>query len=244
MLLILVYLFQLLAVTAQTDPTGQVLQEEWDSTPSLVLSGEDGITEDIDLTASSLDESSFLAPPQGSSTELGKTAFNINLAGLLFFGPTFRFEFRVGSSSVIDAHLRWAYAGVLFQALVTDFWEEDGRVLPYSLGVGTGFKALLGNPSGRHRFYVGSVIEYNFGGSTSDYGKEERNHALVVGGDIGMRWRSETGFMFSLGFQPAVAFVFIDGYYYEENPDTWYDYGFSVRATPLLELSIGWEFGK
>jgi hypothetical protein len=242
--LILVYLFQLFHVTAQTDLSGQVLQEERNNNPSLMLSGTDGLSEGIDLTASPPDESLLPALPQESGTELGKTAFSINLGGILFFGPTFRFEFRVAPSVLVDAHLRWAFAGLLYQALVTDFWYEDAFVLPYSLGVGAGFKALMGNPNRRHRFYVGSVVEYNYGGSTNDYGREERNHAFVLGADLGMRWRSETGFMFSLGIQPAVAFVFIDGYYYEDNPDVWYDYGFSVRPAPILELSIGWEFGK
>lgn len=242
--LVLVYQAHVFPGIAQRDLSGPINYEGRNSNQSSMSSGTTGFTEGIDLTRSYTDGSSLFAIPQTDNTELGNTAFVINLGGLLFFGPTFRFEFRVGPSAVVDAHLRWAFAGVLYQALVTDFWYEDVTVLPYSLGVGTGFKFLLGNPDRPHRFYAGSIIEYNYGGSTSDFGKEERNHAVVIGGDLGMRWRSETGFMFSLGIQPAVAFVVKDGYFYEESPDVWHDYGFSVRPAPILELSIGWEFGK
>ncbi len=185
-----------------------------------------------------------ISAPSNNETGSGEVVFNP--LGFFQFGPMVDIGPRVGNSSFIDFHFRWAYAGLLYQVIESDGFEND--VDTNSYGVGIRFTHLLLKPGSPHCIYIGGAFEITRGGSEysySDYSSENftrewKGRTLVF--NMGYRWRFPSGFFMQLGGYAGFhdqyeAEITYENGYSKKNPE-------KTRVIAMLEFSIGTEFGK
>ncbi|MGD8276827.1 MAG: hypothetical protein PVH00_02320 [Gemmatimonadota bacterium] len=172
--------------------------------------------------------------PDQAPPAFGPTIY-LNPLGFLQFGPTLGVEAPAGSDGYLDLHVRMQGLGALMHAI----WDDTKA---RQLGVGGGYRAFLGSPESRNRWYAGGLGEFVW----SPYGKgnsEGRALGVVLAGQLGHRWRRESGIFFNLGL--------LAGSYTELSDESWNVNTPDQRSTEpnesggfgMLEFSIGFEFG-
>lgn len=163
---------------------------------------------------------------------ISPVALLINPLGILQFGPIVQMEFRTGSGFVLGPHIRFAGFGLLTH-IVNDYEETDLS----SMAVGFGFKGLIGPSSRPHKFFIGAMTEYGWGGGKDeDYWETEySNKYISLIANAGYRWRFQSGMFLNLGAFLGAAFIF-------EDKSNFVDYGNSVIPFAMIDLSFGWEF--
>lgn len=181
---------------------------------------------------------------------LPKSTTNLNLLGLLQFGPIIQKEYKLGESGLyLFPHLRIGYFGLLSHFVWTEF-EGDSQMDPINFGIGAGIRRLNFAGSRGNVWYGGGLLELSRGGSTYDMGSiyesQERGIHFNIVPNFGYRWRYPTGRFLNLGIYLGYAFKVsyqtrptANSYYSKQ----WIDasnQGFS-RPISFLELSFGWE---
>lgn len=120
-------------------------------------------------------------------------AFEVNLLGLLQFGPYARLHVEVAPGFYLSPHVRIGLLGALNYV----FWGGGG--------FGAGLSALWFLPSpGPNRLYAGAFTEAGV-----DF---EGDFVLVVGSNAGYRWRFPNGSYWSTGAIAGVSYDFWDEY--------------------------------
>jgi hypothetical protein len=172
----------------------------------------------------------------------------IDVLGVLFFGPQVSLDLQIGNFLAIGPDFTWHYAGFLYQGFMTEFFS-DGTTLGLSTyGYGGHMKFLIPAGSGRNRPYVGWGYEKFIGEETYDDGSLGMKYANyksnVLHFDLGYRRLTEGSFNFSIGLSLAVSKVAESSYYYESNPDDidYYEPG-ETMVFPLLQMALGWQIG-
>jgi hypothetical protein len=189
------------------------------------------------------------------SNEMGSGEFVFHPVGFFQFGPMVDLGPRIGTSTFLDAHIRWSYAGLLYQAIETDGFSSS-KVDPNSFGVGAKLIHFFKNPSSPHGMYIGGLFEYTWGG---DSGTEDEGHTYerdwsrkwkgyTVMFNMGYRWRFPSGFFMQLGGfagfhnqYKAETTREKNSYYSTEKKESDPE---GVRVIAMIEFSIGTEFGK
>lgn len=80
---------------------------------------------------------------------MSPNAIEVNLLGLLQFGPYVRYHINVGNDLFVSPHVRVGYIGLLYYVL--DWWTD--------LGVGASLLKYWPSGLGAGRFYAGGVLE-------------------------------------------------------------------------------------
>ena len=84
-----------------------------------------------------------------SEYDLSLMNLQVDVMGLVFFGPQVTLDFQFANMIAVGPYVRWHYAGVLYQAVVTD-WFSDGTttsLASYSFGAQAKFYIdLRANP--------------------------------------------------------------------------------------------------
>jgi len=172
---------------------------------------------------------------------LPRRTFSINPLGVLQFGPVFQSEFKVSQRGYFTSHVRIPYLGVLYHVLNANDDSDEVTVSPVALGLGASYKTMFPTPKGA--WYIGGILEYSFGSSTGNDGREWKsefsNIALASNGGFRWRWpnkKNAVGVGAYLGFYSALR----DEWWYVNNPGNKKD---ERSTTPflMLELSFGWE---
>jgi len=124
---------------------------------------------------------------------LAPLAVEVNLLGLLQFGPYARLHVQVAPDLYIAPHIRVGYIGALNYIL----WGAGG------IGAGASLLWLFPSP-GPNRLYAGPFIEAGI-----DY---ETDFVLVVGANFGYRWRFSNGSYWNTGAIAGISYDFYDEY--------------------------------
>jgi hypothetical protein len=122
---------------------------------------------------------------------LAPSAIEVNLLGLLQFGPYVRYHIQVAPNVFISPHIRVGYLGALNYVL----WGGGG--------IGAGASVLWFFPTpGPNRLYAGSFTEAGI--------DNETDFILVIGTNVGYRWRFPNGSYWNTGAIAGVSYDFWD----------------------------------
>ena len=126
---------------------------------------------------------------------LGDQALEVNVLGLVQFGPYARYHFQVADSMFLSPHIRVGYLGLLY--LVFDWWAE--------IGVGTSYLTFWPTGVGRNHFYAGPVVELQIL-------REDGNFLSGAGffGNFGHRWYLPSGQFMQVGLLAGVSYSVVD----------------------------------
>jgi len=131
--------------------------------------------------------------PAAEGEPLSPLALEVNLLGLLQFGPYVRLHVLIGPELCLSPHIRIGYAG----ALNYIFWEGGG--------IAAGVSLLKFLPAAAdNRFYIGGFTEAGI-----DY---EEDFVMVLGANFGHRWRLPSGSYWQAGIIAGASYDFEDEY--------------------------------
>jgi hypothetical protein len=131
--------------------------------------------------------------PGAGGEPLSRLAFEVNLLGLLQFGPYVRLHVQVGPELFLSPHVRVGYLGALNYV----FWGGGG--------ISAGVSLLKFLPAaGANRFYLGGFSEAGI-----DY---ESDFVVVLGANAGHRWRLPNGSYWTAGLIAGASYDFWDEY--------------------------------
>jgi hypothetical protein len=131
--------------------------------------------------------------PEAAGEPLSRFALEVNLLGLLQFGPYVRLHVQVGPELFLSPHVRVGYLGALNYV----FWGGGG--------ISAGVSLLKFLPAaGANRFYLGGFSEAGI-----DY---ESDFVVVLGANAGHRWRLPNGSYWTAGLIAGASYDFWDEY--------------------------------
>jgi hypothetical protein len=190
-----------------------------------------------------------IAAPAGRSNDMGSGEVVFHPLGFLQFGPMVDIGPRIGPSTFLDAHFRWSYAGLLYQVVETDGFENEAS--PNGFGVGLKLTHFVAGSGSSHGMYIGGLFEYTWGGSkytddeypTNSWARKWKGYDIMF--NIGYRWRFPSGFFMQAGAFAGFHNQYKAEWQYTDSSDkrTREDPE-GVRLIAMLEFSIGTEFGK
>ena len=181
--------------------------------------------------------------------ELALMNLQVDILGVLFFGPQISLDFQFDNMIAVGPYLRWNYAGVLYQGVVTDWFSDGSTASPASYGIGVQAKVLFPIGSGQHRPYAGFGYERFRGKDTYDSGDERGEHiweykSNIFHFDFGYRMLTDSGFNLSVGLSLGVSNETENIDYYELELAL-IDYNtLSARFIGMLQLGLGWQIGN
>lgn len=186
--------------------------------------------------------------PQSDEVRLAILNLQVDVLGVLFFGPQVSLDLQIGNFLAIGPDFTWHYAGFLYQGFMTEFFNDGTTLGLGTYGYGGHMKFLIPAGSGRNRPYVGWGYEKFIGEETYedwDLGTKYANYkSNVLHFDLGYKRLTEGSFNFSIGLSIAVSKVSESSYYYKSNPDVvdYYEPG-ETMVFPLLQMALGWQIG-
>lgn len=143
---------------------------------------------------------------------MSSQSLEINLLGLLQFGPYLRYHIGLGNEMFISPYIRVGYLGAIYYLLD---WSPE-------VGLGVCYLAYWPLGVGANRFYSGGLFEFNM----LDYDNPDVP-GIALAGNFGVRWRTSGSTSFwQTGLIAGVGYDF----YYEE-----------ATFFGMFELSWGWE---
>ena len=152
-----------------------------------------------------------VTPFDDGPAPLSDFTWEVNLLGLLQFGPYARLHFKVAEELTVSPHLRIGYLGLLY--LILDWWAE--------IGVGVSVLSYLPTEIGSNRLYYGGILELQVLG-------EDGSFLPGVGlmGNFGHRWYNRDGRRYlQVGLLAGVAYDLVEE---------------AVTAVAMAELGLGW----
>jgi len=184
-----------------------------------------------------------------SEFDLALMNLQVDFLGIIFFGPQVTLDFQFANMIAVGPYVRWHYAGVFYQGMVTD-WFSDGSsasLASYSLGVQA--KVLIPVGTGQHRPYFELGYEKSRGSDSYDPGGTYGEHIYeyesnVFHFNVGYRLLTESSFNLSaaLGIGISKETKNIDYYEFDEGG---VDYNaLETRVLPMVQLIMGWQLGK
>ncbi|MCK5168650.1 MAG: hypothetical protein KAQ75_02125 [Bacteroidales bacterium] len=208
------------------------------------------VNENVSLSKYSLslsDNNSF----NSFDTEYDLTLMNlqVDVMGLLFFGPQVSLDFQFANMIAVGPFFRWNYAGVIYQGIITDWYSDGSVVSPASYGIGVQAKILIPVGSGMHRPYVGFSYErfkgedsYDPGGTDGKHIWEYKSNVMLV--NLGYRMLTESSFNLSIGLSLGISQETENKDYYEFGDGT-VDYNLTyTRFIGMLQIGLGWQLGR
>ena len=186
---------------------------------------------------------------------MGKTGLYINPLGALQFGPIIGFEIGAGPNAVIDLHWRYSSIGLVYALILTEGFEHYMSMS--SMAVGGGFRYFFPLSNSNHRPYIGGMAEYSWGSTwgedsyekddydPDEYDAWEGSEAQIIAiFNGGMRWRFASSFFLNTGAMAGVAIDMKDEVTYINQPGSDPENYRDATFFGMLELALGWEFGR
>ena len=178
-----------------------------------------------------------------AKTPIGQTEFEINILGLLQFGPIFSYDLKIADDIMVGGHLRLQGIGVLYQLIASKAFEDFAA--PWSFALGFQMKYLFPNTLSNNRMFMGFFADFGLGWTSGDFDTSwewKGNHGnLVIALQYGYRWRYASGFYLNVGIMAGYCFLVWDNWYYLTTPN---QYEASTNPSVffgMLEFSLGWE---
>ena len=184
-----------------------------------------------------------LTLPNVVKTPIGQSEFEINILGLLQFGPIFSYDFNVAADIMVGTHLRLQGIGVLYQLIASKAFEDFAA--PWSFALGFQMKYLFPNTLSNNRMFMGFFADFGLGWTSGDFDTSwewKGNHAnLVIALQYGYRWRYPSGFYLNVGIMAGYSLVVWDQWYYLTTPNQYETSTTTNIFFGMLEFSLGWE---
>jgi len=174
----------------------------------------------------------------------------VDALGLVFFGPQVSLDFQFANLLAVGPYVRWHYAGVLYQAVVTDWFSESSVVDAGSFSYGAQFKFLIPTGSGQHRPFIGLTAEKSQGEEifvAEESSGDDRINTFeqnIFGFNVGYRYTSPSAFNLSVGLGIAISQDTENIGFYDSDEDNYDSYSLETRVLPMIQLKLGWELGK
>ena len=183
-----------------------------------------------------------------SDYDLKSMNLQIDVLGIVFFGPQLALDFQFANIIAIGPYMRWHYAGVLYQGVVTDWFSDQTTTSLASYSLGMQAKVLIPVGSGQHRPYVGFGFErsngsdsYDPGGTWGRYIYEYKSNVFTI--NLGYRLLTNSSFNLSAGIGIGVSQDIESIGYYEFGEDDTDHYNLETRILPMVQLALGWQLG-
>lgn len=213
------------------------------------ISASDGVLNNKDNS----EKTTLLLPEysMGSSNseyELPLMNFQLDVLGIVFFGPQVNLDFQFADLIAVGPSFRWSYAGVFAQAMNTDWWYEGRKTELNSYSFGIQAKVIIPIGAGRHRPYIGVGMERYRDGRINN-GEDERgdltfeskgNNYIL---SLGYRVIKESGFNYSIGIGIGIKNETELNTYYD-NGDAGATYDLDTKMLGMLNLTFGWPIGN
>ena len=187
--------------------------------------------------------------PSESNVRLKLINIQVDPLGFLFFGPQAGVDIQVANFFAIGPYVRWNYAGLLYQASITDWFTDNPYISPGSYGVGISAKIIPPTGSGKHRPYVDLGFErfkgeesWSTGGTLGDHIYQYKANIFHIG--AGYRLVTEGSFNLSVGIFMGIYKEIENIDYYEVESEIDHNSLSDPVAYPGLQLQLGWQLGK
>jgi hypothetical protein len=167
-----------------------------------------------------------------------KFAWMFNPLGFIQFGPSLSAEFAVSPNTFVGPHIRFVGLGLLSHVIS----DNEESVTNGSFGLL--FRQFLSDPSPR-RMYIGGTAEFGWGTSKGSVGYTDEwkgNVSLLAFmGNVGHRWRFESGFFVNVGAFAGFALEIKDEWWEIATPNMVFQSGNDLYIAFMAEVSIGFE---
>ncbi|MFC2104603.1 hypothetical protein ACFLS4_04545 [Bacteroidota bacterium] len=181
--------------------------------------------------------------------DLALMNLQVDVMGFFLFGPQISYDFQFANMIAVGPFIRWNYAGVVYQGIITDWFSDESTASPASFGIGIQAKVLFPVGSGMHRPYVGLSYErfrgedsYDSGGTDGKHIWEYKSNVMLV--SFGYRMITDSSFNLSIGVSLGVSNETENIDYYEFDPGD-IDYNIlNTRFIGMLQIGLGWQLGK
>ena len=187
--------------------------------------------------------------PSDSEYELSIMNLQVDVMGIIFFGPQITLDFQFADMIAVGPYFRWHYAGVLYQAVVTDWFSDETTTSLASYSLGAQAKFLIPVGSGQHRPYLEVGYEKSKGSDSWDpggtWGKRIYEYeSNVFHFNFGYRLLTQSSFNLSaaLGVGISQDTKSIGYYEFGDEPDD--QYTLETRLLPMVQVMLGWQLGK
>ena len=183
-----------------------------------------------------------------SDYDLNLMNLQIDVLGIVFFGPQVALDFQFANMIAVGPYVRWHYAGVLYQGVVTDWFSDETTTSLASYSFGVQAKILIPVGSGQHRPYVGFGFERSNGSDSWDpggtWGKriyEYKSNVFSI--NLGYRLLTNSAFNLSAGIGIGISKDVESIGYYEFGDEETDNYNLETRVLPMVQLILGWQLG-
>jgi hypothetical protein len=174
------------------------------------------------------------------------SALLINPLGFLQFGPIVDIDFRVGANMQAGAQVRFSGLGILYHLVASNGYTDADEVLTSSMAVGAGMKYFFENQDSPHRFYIGGVFEYGWGGTRGSIGytdEWEASHRYWdILTNIGYRWRFPSKLFVNVGVLTGAANTTKSEWWFIRSPNQKKQNPEETVFAIMAEASFGFEF--
>lgn len=201
------------------------------------------------LSTNYLNTENYSMNNESTDYELALMNLQVDVMGFLMFGPQVSLDFQFANIIAVGPFVRWNYAGLMYQGVITDWFYEETVVSPASYGIGVQAKALIPVGSGMHRPYFGVSFErfkgkesYDPGGTFGNHIWEYKSNVILI--SLGYRLITDSSFNLSIGLSlgPSIETENIDYYEFDEGG---VDYNETyTRFIGMLQIGLGWQLGK
>ncbi|NOQ26806.1 MAG: hypothetical protein GQ564_15710 [Bacteroidales bacterium] len=181
--------------------------------------------------------------------DLALMNLQLDVMGFLMFGPQVSLDFQFANMIAVGPYIRWNYAGLLYQGVITDWFYESTLVSPASYGIGVQAKALIPIGSGMNRPYFGVSYErfkgeesYDPGGTEGKHIWEYKSNIILV--NMGYRMITSSSFNLSLGLSLGVSSETENLDYYEFDESNVDHNILYSRFIGMLQIGLGWQLGR
>lgn len=181
--------------------------------------------------------------------DLALINLQVDVLGIVFFGPQISLDFQFANMIAVGPYVRWHYAGVFYQGIVTDWFTDGTTTSLASYSVGAQAKFLFPIGSGQHRPFVGIGFEKSKGSDSWDpggtFGKriyEYESNVLHI--DLGYRLTTTGSFNLSAGIGIGISKDTKSIGYYEYGDDPIDYYTLETRVLPMVQVILGWQLGR
>ncbi len=215
--------------------------------PNLSAKTNDGKNNSLNKPTEYSPEMSAFRPSDDKST-LKLINLQIDVLGLVFFGPQVSLDFQIANFFSVGPYFRWNYGGVLYQAATSEWFSESPNISPASFGYGFSAKIIPPIGSGRHRPYIDLGMErfsgkesWSSDGYLGDHIYEYKANIFHFG--AGYRMVSDKAFNLSVGVYLGIYQETENVDFYENSSEVDYNSLEDPRIFPGINLTLGWQFG-
>ena len=184
-----------------------------------------------------------------SEYDLSLMNLQLDVIGIVFFGPQLTLDFQFANMIAIGPYVRWHYAGVIYQGIVTDWFSDGTTTSLASYALGAQAKFLIPVGSGQHRPYLEVGYEKSIGSDSWDPGgtwgrRIYEYQSNVFHFNFGYRLLTKSSFNLSAAIGIGISKDTKSIGYYEFGEDPIDYYSLDTRVLPMLQIMLGWQLGK